>query len=381
MIGVPFDMIAAADLHQLVTSGASEDRTLEFKRELPGGSDAEIKEFLADVTSLANAHGGDLVFGVEESAGTAARIAGLAAIDIDVAILRLENLIRDGVEPRLSGARLRWIDLGNGTGVLAIRLPASLAAPHRIRFKNSGRFYSRNSRGKYEMDTHELRLAFTASEQLPVRLRGLHEAATAGARGENMPFRMNANPHVVISVMPLGFFRELRDLAITPELALAPVEPGGAMISLLTLEGALIHTPIGDQSSVRSYALTHGSGRIDAAWTIGGERHIGQGEPHRLVWPAKFESGVIDMACSAATKLGTFGVEAPWVVFISVAGIARYKLMLGNHETSEPAWRTAAKLPDLVLDRISAETLVPVFRSFWRLFGQERPANWSASTT
>lgn len=78
MIAASFDTIDAADLHRLVASGASEGRDLEFKRELPGGSDAEIKEFLADVTSLANAHGGDLVFGVEESAGTATRISGVA---------------------------------------------------------------------------------------------------------------------------------------------------------------------------------------------------------------------------------------------------------------------------------------------------------------
>lgn len=283
------------------------------------------------------------------------------------------------MEPRLSGARLRWVDLGAGAGVIAVRLPASLAAPHRLRFKNSGRFYSSNSRGKYEMDTHELRIAFTASEQLPVRPRWMHEAAMAGAHGENMPFRINADPYAVISVIPLGFFRELRDLAITPELALPPVKPSGAMSWMLTLEGVLMHTPVGEQGSVRSCALTHRSGRADAAWTIDGEREVRQGEIRRLIWPAGFEPGVIDRARSTAAKLGPFGVEAPWVVFVSVAGIAGHELVLGNYETSEPAWRAAATLPELVVDQIDAETLAPIFRSFWRLFGQERPANWSAS--
>lgn len=39
-----------------------------------------------------------------------------------------------------------------------------------------------------------------------------------------------------------------------------------------------MHTPIGAQRSVRSYALTHRAGRVDAAWTIGGERELRQGK-------------------------------------------------------------------------------------------------------
>lgn len=43
-----------------------ESRTLEYKRDLPDPKDRDSKrEFLGDVTSFANAQGGDIVYGIE----------------------------------------------------------------------------------------------------------------------------------------------------------------------------------------------------------------------------------------------------------------------------------------------------------------------------
>jgi len=46
-------------------------------RDLPSGSDADKKEFQADVTSFANAAGGDLVFGIEEKQDDQGRNTGI----------------------------------------------------------------------------------------------------------------------------------------------------------------------------------------------------------------------------------------------------------------------------------------------------------------
>jgi len=39
---------------------------LDYKRDVPGESDQDKKEFLADISSFANATGGDLIYGVDE---------------------------------------------------------------------------------------------------------------------------------------------------------------------------------------------------------------------------------------------------------------------------------------------------------------------------
>lgn len=385
MIRKPIGTIEESDLANLLSQAVPEGRDLEFKRDIVGGSDADIKEFLGDVTSLANAQGGDLIFGIEEAGGVASALPGIVAADPDKEILRLENFMRDGIEPRIA-ARVQWVPISSGAGAIVIRMPASLAAPHRVKFKNSGRFYTRNSRGKYEMDTHELRHAFTAAEEMPARIRALHDDAVAGAYGSNMPFRVEPDPMAVVSVIPLGFFRELRDLDVTRDNALVPVCTSGSLNWMHTLEGILFHTPLnenpnpsGGMDLVRSYARTHRRGRVDAAWTIGGKRDLGQG-PTRLVWPHYFEAGVMDVTRSTSAKFGVLGVDGPWAVFVNVAGIKDFELALGNHDVSRPAWRDSAALPEIIVDQISAESLMPIFKAFWLLFGVQRPSDRKVET-
>ena len=54
----PLDQITADDLQALIDAQAPEKRTLDYKATLPGNADADKKEFLADVSSFANAAGG-----------------------------------------------------------------------------------------------------------------------------------------------------------------------------------------------------------------------------------------------------------------------------------------------------------------------------------
>jgi predicted HTH transcriptional regulator len=84
---------------RLIEQEVYERKTLDYKRDLPGGTDQEKKEFLADVSSFANTEGGELIFGVIEAAGAPREVAGVAAGNLDAEKLRLQNLLRDGLQP------------------------------------------------------------------------------------------------------------------------------------------------------------------------------------------------------------------------------------------------------------------------------------------
>jgi hypothetical protein len=371
MLPFALESIDEAALSGLVANAVAERRDLEFKRDLPGGRDEEVKEFLADVTSLANAQGGDLLFGIEDSAGVASEVPGIATADSDADILRLENILRDGVEPRLIGVRTHWVPLVSGTGVIVLRVPPSFAAPHRIRFRNNGRFFNRNSRGKYEMDVHELRSAFNQAEGLPQRFRQQHDEAVAGAKGLDMPFQLIGNPTAVASYMPTGLFRELRELPIDQDNAVLPVRPSNVNWTH-TLEGLLVSTTPNDAGLVRSYAHTHRNGRVDLAWTIGGTNQRASGE-WKFCWPDTFEQGLLGQARSVQAKFRKLGIDEPWVVLVTIFGIRDYRLQISDHYSSDPAWRDSATLPQLVAEHLNEASLMPLFRSFWRLFGKLRP--------
>jgi predicted HTH transcriptional regulator len=70
MIHKRLEEIQETDLDHLVANGVPEGKTIEYKEILPGNSDGDKKEFLADVSSFANTTGGDLIFGVDEAKGT-----------------------------------------------------------------------------------------------------------------------------------------------------------------------------------------------------------------------------------------------------------------------------------------------------------------------
>src|SRR5262245_14494167 len=108
--------IVASDLDELVTAGRGEGRTIDYKSSLPGGSDDDRREFLYDVTSLANTHGGDLIYGVEElqseggkNLGIPKAIAGIRIESREAVQQRLDSMMRSAIDPRIPGVALHWV--------------------------------------------------------------------------------------------------------------------------------------------------------------------------------------------------------------------------------------------------------------------------------
>ncbi len=61
----PLEAIDAAALARLVADRVPEGRHLEYKETLPGDSERDKREFLADISAFANSAGGDLIYGVQ----------------------------------------------------------------------------------------------------------------------------------------------------------------------------------------------------------------------------------------------------------------------------------------------------------------------------
>lgn len=139
--------IAWADLEALVSTGVAEGPNLEFKRALAepnGGDDPWIKgqdrisrpardELAREVVAFANAYGGLLLLGVQEAQGSNGAAQALTPLPrcSDLAE-RLQRAIGDMVDPPMPGFDARAIlsPSDDGTGIIALRVSASSAAPH-----------------------------------------------------------------------------------------------------------------------------------------------------------------------------------------------------------------------------------------------------------
>src|SRR5258708_31415923 len=146
MIPENINTITLANIERLIADRVPEGKTIEYKSALPGGSDGDKKEFLADVSSFANTSGGDLVFGIEENQGIPERVTPLAIADVDLEQRRLDSLIRDGIRPRLTYA-IRVIELPDNKRVLVIRVDRGWTAPYRVTFQGHDKFYARTTAG------------------------------------------------------------------------------------------------------------------------------------------------------------------------------------------------------------------------------------------
>jgi predicted HTH transcriptional regulator len=105
MIPVRIQDAAVADLEVLV--GASEEgSTLDFKRDLLGDDRDSRKEFIADVSALANTKGGALVYGIDEDAHGRAGALAPHEFNADAVITALSNALADNLEPRLRGVAM-----------------------------------------------------------------------------------------------------------------------------------------------------------------------------------------------------------------------------------------------------------------------------------
>lgn len=124
--------ITEADLTDLVTAGVAERKTLDYKQQLPGLSDGEKKEFLADVSSFANTDGGDLVFGVTENAGIPTGVPGVQIGNLDQEKLRWDSVIRTGLAPRIRHS-ISAVPLVNGRCIFIVRAERSWYGPHQVK--------------------------------------------------------------------------------------------------------------------------------------------------------------------------------------------------------------------------------------------------------
>lgn len=214
LLGKNFDDISSATMQFLVDAGANETVHLDFKRETYGNSDSDKKEFLKDISSFANTLGGHLVIGVDEEDGAASAFTPISGLDVDQELLRLESMMRTGIEPTIVGLRMKRIDVTGGS-LIVIQVPRSFNPPHRVVFKGTSRFYGRNSAGSHELSMEELRLLFGEQRSIEERAKTFIGERFLRVQGNDgaMPLPV-ADGVLVMHLVPLPDFGARRRLEI-----------------------------------------------------------------------------------------------------------------------------------------------------------------------
>lgn len=342
----PLDQLTETDLQGLVLNQVAERKRIEYKLSLPGGLDSEKKEFLADASSFANASGGYLLYGVKESLGIPEEICGVSVPNSDEVRRRLESMIRDGIEPRISGVDSCAVPLKNGNVVIVICVPMSWAAPHMITYqiKNHWRFYGRSSNGKYPLDVHELGSVFLLSETTIERIRNFRaERLEKIDAGENVPFTA-AGAKVVLHLVPLQTFRQrvaydvksVRSKGLVT--ALAPPSTEAIFTDRMNFDG------LRSSMEGRRYVQIFRNGCVEAV-----EAGLLREGKDKVV-PSGRLAGMLGRALTKFTKAQRdLKVQPPVFAMLSLLQVREYRI--GNGSLSEHAFdRDRLIVPEVILE-------------------------------
>lgn len=387
LFDIPLDSINESHLQSLV-NGAPEGRQIEYKRQLPGNSRDEGIEFLKDVTAMANTHGGDILYGVGEGkdAGgntVAVAIDGVAGEDADKVKLRLEDVIRNGVRPRLIGLRIEPVSLANGNQVFIVRVPRSWNAPHVVDYQRHWRFYYRNSAGSHPMDVTELRHAFTFSDTLSQRLEEFRLERLAKIAADE---KIGTGPKVALHIQPFSSVDPTAhvDFIRTKGIDHYPFITAnfGSYTSRVNYHGFFEYM---DWSGTRNYLQIFRTGKLEA---VSGDL-VGEG---RVRQPF-FEERILEATYSYLKLLKGLGVTPPLLLHLSLLGVKGYTVGEGSVVAgATPEWKNIEEDDLLLLGELieSYEDSPPrilksSFDAVWNAAGSagspyyEGNNNWRAS--
>jgi Putative DNA-binding domain len=202
---ISFDNLSERDLLEQIQAGVPEGVLVEYKRNMYGRADADVKEFLKDVSSFANTLGGDLIIGVDETDGVPTSISALSG-NSDQELQRLENLARDGIEPCIAGLRMKAVPITTGGFVVVLRIPRSFNPPHRVSTRNTNRIYGRNSAGVYEFSVEELRVVFTSAASALDRVRAFRAERLARIDAGDAIVSLVDGSRLVLHLVPISAF-------------------------------------------------------------------------------------------------------------------------------------------------------------------------------
>lgn len=369
------------DLRLLVENRVQESRTLEFKRDLSIKSDADKREFLADVSAFANTIGGEIVFGVDEQQGTASEVVGIEIEDTDAETLRIEQIIRAGLSPRLPQIETQWLPLEDSKFVLVIRIGRSWAAPHRVIYQDYGKFFGRTSAGKYAFDVAELRSAFLNSESLNQNIRRFRTDRIAAIEAGEGALPTTSSPKFVFHLVPLSSFASPHEIQIDRTKFIAPLGHGGGFDMRDTLEGFATFSGLGaGEDRVFSYTLIFREGIIEAVSDL-----YYFDENTKAIIPGYFEELAIRAFDACPKMLKDYELPLPYFAFFSIVGIRGHRIHVHNRFLRTPnveMRRDNLLFPEISYDGTvtSSEILAkPTCDLLWNAFGLPQSHNFDAS--
>lgn len=375
MIEKKLGEITVADIERLKDDGVPEGLTLEYKRDLPGTSDGQKREFLADVSAFANAEGGDIIYGLEDVEGSITEILRLEIADTDLEVRRLESMIQDGISPRIRA--IARVVADSSRRVLIIRIEKSWVRPHRVIFQNHDKFYARVGASRPQLDVTQLRAAFLQSATISDRISGLRTDRVIDIMNDRAPLPLEKSATVVLHVIPVGALAESAEMdlrAMFQALKSESLWQSKITTPVVTFQGVLLKGEPDQNGRFNSYTHFYRSGILEAVSTDLLEGYSGPKSEDRYIPHTSFEQQVDTYLPRCLRALSNLGVRAPALLGMSLLNVRGLRMARptssydrGNSIREETLIVPGALIEDLGMPILPV--LKPLFDRVWNACG------------
>lgn len=394
---LPLNQVDAARLDALVANSVEEGRQLEYKEQLPGDRESEKLEFLKDVASFANTVGGDIIYGIKARRTAEGKptdeleIVGLPDLNLDAAKLRLENMLRDGIAPRLPPVEFHKIGRPAGHPCLILRIPRSWIGPHLVTFKADPRFYARNSGGKYPLDVVGIREAFLTGETAQQRARVFRSDRVSLILSGEGPVKLGSGAKLIFHALPLIQNSDVwqRFLSIEDGIARASdLFPATATSSIdwrFNLDGFVVLNVTQDPDRA-AYCQLFRDGGVEEV--LCGVLEVDQ--QHGGFFGSSVDRGLIHTLTKWTRLWRQVGVDPPVVLSLTLTGVKGQKILRWPSHgfasiSDQPFDRDVVVAPETVAYDLSVDPdvcLKPLLDYVWNGGGWEssphyREGRWS----
>lgn len=380
--------ITKEDLENLVRNHKQEDSFLDFKRDLYGKTDTDKKELLKDVSAFANGSGGEIIIGIEEDNYSQAKtLCGFTTTNISVEKNRIEQIIMNGLEPKLDTFKVRYIHIGNHRFVMIIRIEHSPLFPHMVSFQRFNKFYIRKSDKNLLLDVYELRNLFLKSENFMQEIRKYNQDKIKNILEKNAILPTIDAPKILINFIPFDAFtrQTYLDLAKSNLKINFPEQR-------INFDGLLAYQM--NDKGINSYAQIHRNGIIEFLSSsnkvfdiINNPFVIANNlatEKLKIIYGEKngFEYYLIRKSYEFINILKKLKVQTPIYIFISIIDAKGYRILYKNNneeKITNAIDRNILSIPELELKRYDNDLksiIRMAFNMIWNACGEKESINF-----
>lgn len=391
MLPANLEELTCEDIQELIDADVSEGLRIEFKRELPQESPEGKRRFLSQVAAMANAAGGDIIYGISErkgadsqNTGIADKFSGMKIENFGKVTESFSNLIRSGIEPRLTGVTMGGVTSPDGD-IFVIRIPESWSKPHLVTKDDVNRFYVRTAIGISLMSVDEIGKAFSQQGEIRETIERWRSNRAELILQDRGPVQLSTEVAMLFHLIPAEAFTRgiLRESWRVPrETQKTVYVPCGNYYQRYNADGLLCHASSGvvlqGQSKPYAYTQLFRSGIIEYAFSHFYRSPLGATGSMIDGWA--LEQEIVSCYEDALARLrADDGAEVVYAGFslVGIQGKCFYTTQMHFVSAESPVRQNVFISPEILVDlkepeeRPYPKTLLPLIDTMWQVGGRE----------